>query len=422
MSPAGRAILHATPGVTRVLFLQGGEIVEIWVEGDDAPSLIGGVALVTARTAGGASVADLPTGSGYLRDGRANDGEKLIVQVTGDGSGGKRAVLRRRVELAGDGVVLTPFQPELGIAATVTGKARRAAIRTAVAPALPDGIGAMVRSAGADRHLEDLAAEAARLAGLWQVITDKATLETPPCWLLPPPDLADRAAAHLPGAEIVVDRDGAAFRAAGGEEALDRALARSVAVADGIALVVEEAETATLIDVNLARSPRGEALVRANVQAAVGAAAVARLRGLRGTLLIDPPRMRGRADRARVAAALAEATASDPAPWQILGWTPGGMLECLRESPRRPLSEDMLSPLGERRRSARARAWTALARLAREVGGIARPRLSVPEDVAGWLEGPGAFIVAAERRRLGALTVAADPTLGPEDSRIDGNG
>lgn len=422
MSAADRVILHAAPGVTRVLFLQDGEIVEIWVEGADSPSLIGGIALVTARTAGGASVADLPTGSGYLRDGKANDGEKLVVQVTGDASGGKRAVLRRRIELAGDGVVLTPFQPELGIASAIRGKGRRNSIRTAVQPVLPEGIGAMVRSAGAERHVEEIAAEVARLLGLWRMISDRAERENPPCWLLPPPDLADRATAHMSGADIVSDRDGVAFRDAGGEEALDRALAREVAVTEGISLIVEEGETASLIDVNLARSPRGDALVQANCQAVAGAAAIARLRGLRGTLLIDPPRMRGRADRERVAGALVEASASDPAAWQILGWTPGGMLECLRESPRRPLSDEMLAPIGERRLSVRARAWAALDRLRREVGGIARPRLRVPPEVAGWLEGPGALIVTAERQRLGALAVAADPALGPQDCVIESDG
>lgn len=422
MSAGNRLILHAAPGVARVLFLRNGEPVELWVEGDDGPSLVGGIALVTARSAGGASVADLPTGSGYLRDGRANDGEKLIVQVTADGSAGKRAVLRRRIELAGDGVILTPFQPELGIASSIKGKGRRAALRAALQPVLPDGIGAMVRSTGEEPDGDALAGEASRLVALWHAINDRKDRESPPCWLLPPPSLADRAVAHMPGAELIVDRDGSAFRHAGGEEAMDRAVAREVSVADGLSLVVEEGETASLIDVNLARSPRGDALVQANCQAVCGAAEIARLRGLRGTLLIDPPRMRGRADRERVSAALAEAVAPDPAVWQILGWTPGGMLECLRESPRRPLSQELLAPLGERRLSARTRAWRALDRLRREVDGIARPRLRVPSDVAGWLAGPGALIVAAERQRLGALTVTPDPRLGPEDCVIDGDG
>ncbi len=417
-----RAIIQTLPGVTRVLFLAAGVPVEIWVEGDDAPSRVGGVALVTARSAGGAAVVDLPSGNGYVRDARPNDGERMIVQVVRDGAGAKRSVLRHRLELAGDGVVLTPFQTDLAIAASIRAKGRRAAIRAAVRTALPDGIGLLVRGVAAERPPEEIAEEAARLVDLWQALRLRATSEAPPCWLLDPPDLTARVAAHAPAATIVTDADGTGFREAGGDEALDRALSRTVAVGDGTTLLVEEAETATLIDVNLAASPRGEALVRANAEAMTGVAGSARLRGLRGTILIDPPRMRGRADRERVAAALQDAVADDPAVWQILGWTPGGMLECLREAPRRPLSAELLTPLGERRLSPRARAWSALERLRREVGGLARPRLRVAPDVAGWLDGPGAIIVAGERRRLGALTVVADATLGPDEAVIDGHG
>ena len=216
MSASGRAVIHAAPGCARVLFLQNEEIVEIWVEGDDSPSRIGGIALVTARTAGGASVAELPDGAGYLRDGKANDGAKVVVQVTADGSGAKRSVLRRRVELAGDGVVLTPFQPELGIASAIKAKGRRAAIRAAVQPVLADGLGAMIRSEAAERDVEHLAAEVSRLVDLWRSIETAAQTATPPCWLLPPPYLATRVAAHRPGIAIEHDRDGTAFRDAGG--------------------------------------------------------------------------------------------------------------------------------------------------------------------------------------------------------------
>ncbi|MDF1794587.1 MAG: ribonuclease E/G [Thalassobaculaceae bacterium] len=422
MSGADRVVIHTVPGVSRVLFLRRDQVVEIWVEGADAPSLMGGIALVIARTAGGASVADLPTGSGYLRDVRPNDGARVMVEVIKEPSGDKRAVLRGKVELAGDGVVLTPFQAELGIASAIKAKGRRAAIRAAVQAVLPDGIGARVGGLCGNREPAEIAAETARLAALWIAVREKAESGSPPCWLLEPPELETRVAAHAPGAEIVVDRTGTVFRDAGGEEAFDWALSREAAVAEGVSLLIEEGETASLIDVNLTHSPRGDALARANGAAVEGAAAIARLRGLRGTLLIDLPRMRARADRERVVAALQGAVASDPAGWQILGWTPGGMLECLRESPRRPLSEEMLAPLGGRPRSARARAWTALDRLRREVFGIARPRLVVPVDVAGWLDGPGANIVAEERRRLGALAVVADPALGPEDVLIDGEG
>ncbi|MEQ8394909.1 ribonuclease E/G [Thalassobaculum sp.] len=427
MSAVNRAVIDVAPGVSRVLFLEADRVVEIWVEGDDRPSLIGGIALVTARTAGGASVADLPTGAGYIRDGRANDGERLPVEVVRDSVDTKRSVLRRRVELMGDGVVLTPFLPELGIASAIRAKGRRAAIRDAVRAVLPDGVGAMVLAGAVDgAPTEDsaevataIAAETARLVDLWQRIRTDAEASKGPCWLLPPPPLEARVRAHAPSAEVVTDRDGRLFREAGGDEALERALARELFVADGVTLVVEEMETATLVDVNLARSPRGEALVRANGAAAAGVARIARLRGLRGTLLIDLPRMRGNGDRDRVKDALEQAVSGDAASWRILGWTPGGMLECVREAPRRPLSAEMLAPPGAPRLTARARAWAAMERLRRDVGGIARPVLRVPPDVATWLGGPGAPILGTERRRLGALTVAGDPTLGPEDALID---
>lgn len=427
MSAVDRVIVDVAPGVSRVLFLEAGRVVEIWVEGDDRPSLTGGIALVTARTADGASVADLPIGTGYLRDGRAKDGERVPVEVVRDSIAAKRSVLRRRAELAGDGVVLTPFTAELGIASAIRAKSRRAAIRDAVRAVLPDGVGAMVLAAAVDGvQAEDvadsaasIAAETARLVDLWQRIRTAAEMARAPCWLLAPPTLEGRVRTHAPSADIVIDRDGRLFRDAGGDEALDRALAREVVVADGVTLVVEEMETATLVDVNLARSPRGEALVRANGAAVAGVAAIARLRGLRGTLLIDLPRMRGTGDRDRVKEGLEQALSGDAASWRILGWTPGGMLECVREAPRRPLSAEMLAPPGASRLTARARAWAAMRRLRRDVGGIARPVLRVPPDVATWLGGPGAPILETERRRLGALTVAGDPTLGPEDAVID---
>jgi hypothetical protein len=418
MTAVDRVVLSTAPGVSRVLFQAGGESVELWVEGEDAPSLVGGIAVATARIAGDAAVTEVPGASGYLRGARRRDGERILVEVVRDGAGEKRATLRDRVELAGDAIVLTPFHGDFAIAASIRAKGKRSAIKAALQPLLPDGMGATVRSAATDRAPVELADEMLRLVAVWRDITDRALTAEPPAWLVPPPPLSARIAAHAPGAEIVADPDGSGFRAAGGEEALDRGLARRVGFPGGT-LIVEEGETATLVDVNLARSPRGDALVRANLDAVRTVAGLARLRGLRGTILVDCPRMRGRGDRDRVAATMAEAVGPDRAAWHILGWTPGGMLECVREGVRRPLSAEMLVPLADRGLSARARAWAALDRLRREVGGIARPRLVVPREVAAWLDGPGAAIVARERRRLGALTVQGDAALRADDVRIE---
>ena len=430
MSRADQVILHEGPGFRRALFLRDGACLELWVEAADDPALAGGVALVIARRFGAASIATLPTlavaalgaGStreGYVRDARPRDGERIVVQVARDAGAGKRPVLRTRVEIAGAHTRLTPSRPEVGLSAAVTGKARRSAIRQAIAAALPDGWGVAVEASAGDCDPEDLAAEIRGLVTAWRKAEERAAGAQLPVWLVQPPSFEHRVRRAAPNADLVLDDDGVAFDEAGGPEAVERALARRVAIPDLGEVVVDTVEAATLIDVNLVASPRGVQLVRANAAIGREVAALARLRGLRGTLLIDFPRMSGRGDRHSVRQEIETAVQEDPADWQILGWTPGGMLECLRSADNRSVADVMLTPAGGQSLSARARAWLALQQLRREAGSIARPRLRVSADVGGWLSGPGAGIVAAERRRLGALTIVADPDLGPDDLRID---
>ncbi len=423
MTDDDRVILSELPGMRCALFLRGRACVEIWVEAADAPSLIGGVAVVVARRTGAGALAILPpvggeSQQGYIRDGQPRDGERVLVQAVRDPSPGKRAVLRQRVELAGPHAVLTPSAPGVGLSASITGKTRRAAIRDALIPVVPEDLGLIVRGSAAPVAPEALAGEAAELVGRWQAMLKAQADTAAPAWLIAPPSLEDRARRHAPGAVIVPDSDGSAFDAAGGEDALDRAVARRVAIPDLGEIVVDRTEAATMIDINLTGSPKGRALVEANRRIVGEGARLARLQGLRGAILIDLPRMKTAADRVAVRAALTEAAAVDPAVWQVLGWTPGGMLECVREAGRAPLGDLVLAPAADRL-TARARAWSVLRRLRRQGHVPARPLLRVAPDVAAWLNGPGAAIVAAERRRLGALTVQADPEIGPDDLRIE---
>ena len=231
--------------------------------------------------------------------------------------------------------------------------------------------------------------------------------------------LSDRSArAHAPGVEPEVDDGGRLFEDCGAADALESALARRVALADGGELVIESMEAATLIDVNLAAGAR-DGFRRANEAAALAAVRQIRLRGLRGVVLLDLPRMTDRGARARVVQLVTEMTADDPAPLQVLGWTPGGMLEMARKGVRRPLADDLLEVSAELPASARAAAWAALAGLRREAGRIARPRLVVAPAVARWLDGPGRPILDAERARLGHLEIAADPALGRDVFRVE---
>lgn len=419
-----RIVLDRAPGVTRVAFLDTGRVVELWVEGDDRPSLLGAVALARARGTGGGGtvVVTLPEAQeAYLRAGssrsdRPRDGETVIVQVTRDAVTGKRAVARTAIELSDGVVILTPEHPGLGLSSAIRGKTRRAALKAGLEPLLDDDLGLLVRGVAADLSPDAVFERAAALIARWDALKTAAETAQVPAWLIPPLGVMDASRAHAAGVEPEIDTTGQLFEACGAAEALEVALAREVPF-DGGTLVVDRTEAAVLIDVNIAQDSR-KALREGAVAAGRRAAVQARLRGLRGMVLIDMPRLPDKAARNAVTAALAEAATDDPTPLHAVGWTPGGMLECVREGARRPLADEMLEP-SVPRLNARAAAWAALDRLRRETTRIARPRLAVAPAVEAWLAGPGAAIVAAERQRLGALSIMGDPGLSRDDARIE---
>lgn len=422
MPAIDRIVVDRTPWATRVAFLASGEVVDLWVDGADSPSLVGGIALARVlaahRSLAAATVA-IPGGEAYLSDRPGVAGERLVVQVARDAFAGKRAVARAGIELVAGPVVLTPRTPGVGLSSKITGKARRSALRAALSAAAGDAAGVLVRSAGAGVTIEQLVADAGALLERWRAILALAARSEPPCWLTPPPPLLEIAKAHAPGVEPEVDDGGRIFEACGAADALETALARRVALADGGELVVDVAEAATLIDVDLPSGGGRDDFRRANEAAGLAALRQIRLRGLQGVVLVDLPRMKDAGARSQVLGLLAAAAAADPVPTRVLGWTAAGLLEIVREGTRRPLADDLLEERGEPRPSPRAAAWSALAGLRREAGPIALPRLCVAPVVAHWLDGEGASILQAERARLGHLTVRADPELPREAFRVE---
>ena len=418
--PVDGILIHPAPGVTWVAFLEDRQVVELWAEPSDAPSLVGGIALarVVGRRPGlDAVTVRLPDGEAFVKDApQVDDGTALIVQITRDAVGSKRAVARAGVELVEGPVILTPFRPGIGLSARITGKARRAAIKSAVHQQVPEDLGCLVRGEAGNRDPSDIAETARILVQFWRNLQRTAETDTAPTWLAAPPDLKDRAFQHAPGATLRPEVDAHLLSAA-----LDQVLDWNVALPGLGALTIDVTEAAVLIDVDLHETVGGKGLAAANSRILEAVAGQIRLRGLRGTILIDLPRMTKPGDRKAVEAAFLSAVASDPSPVALLGWTPGGMLEITREGMRRPLHEILWADT-EPTQSIRFAAWQALAALdtaARRAGGVpARPVLEVSVDVAGWLGGPGAGLVDGLRGQLGALTVQGSPTCPRNDYRI----
>jgi hypothetical protein len=139
-----------------------------------------------------------------------------------------------------------------------------------------------------------------------------------------------RAATHVPRC----------FEVSGAAEALDAALARRIPLAGGATLIVAETEAATVIDID----GGGLAPGAANAAALPVIARQLRLRGIAGHVLVDLIPTRDRNATAKSIQALRQEVIDDPAPVQIAGRTPLGMIELTRRRHGPSLAEIMLEP------------------------------------------------------------------------------
>lgn len=185
------------------------------------------------------------------------------------------------------------------------------------------------------------------------------------------------------------------FEESGAADALEEALARRVPLAGGGSLVFAETEAATVIDIDGA----GAAPAAVNEAAMPAIAHHLRLRNLAGHILIDAIPTRGRGALPRLVAALRAAVADDPAPVQVAGRTPLGMIELTRRRRGPSLAEVMLEP-AEPAASAETAGLQGLRALLREAA--ARPgaalALALPPRAARRLHARPDMLAEAGRR------------------------
>ena len=198
------------------------------------------------------------------------------------------------------------------------------------------------------------------------------------------------------------------------DAAFEAALAPSLALPGGGSVHIEQARTATMIDVDTGTPESGTAERTALAVNRAAAAAVARqlrLRNLSGPVVIDFVGLDRRDHREQVRQTLATAVAGDPAKPEVLGWTRLGHLELVRIRRGRSLADAMLV-LGGPAKTALTLAYEALRRVQREARAnpAARWRLRVAASVEAALRGPAAAALKALETRLGRpIEVAAEP-------------
>ena len=147
------------------------------------------------------------------------EGQEVLVQVEKEERGQKGAALTTFISLAGRYLVLMPNNPRAGgISRRIEGEDRaelREAMRTLN---IPDGMGAIVRTAGIGRAAQELQWDLDYLLQLWGTITDEAKNRKAPHFLFQESNVIVRAIRDYlrqDVGEVIVDNEEAHALAAG---------------------------------------------------------------------------------------------------------------------------------------------------------------------------------------------------------------
>lgn len=302
------------------------------------------------------------------------EGQEILIQVDKEERGNKGAALTTYISLAGRYLVLMPNNPKAGgVSRRIEGEDRQQIKQTLSDLEIPEGMGAIVRTAGVDRELEELSWDLDYLKTLWEAITSAANQHKAPVLLYQESNVIIRALRDYfrrDIGEIVID-DPKVFRQAQDfmqavmphnlrklklyqdntplfsryqvEYQIETAFQRTVNLPSGGAIVIDHTEALVSIDINSARATKGqdieETALNTNLEAADEIARQLRLRDLGGLIVIDFIDMLPSKHQRDVERRLKEALKIDRARVQVGRISRFGLLEMSRQRLRPSLGE-----------------------------------------------------------------------------------
>jgi len=303
------------------------------------------------------------------------EGQELIVQVEKEERGNKGAALTTFISLAGRFLVLMPNNPRAGgVSRRIEGEDREQMRDAMNGLIIPDGMGAIVRTAGVGRSTEELQWDLNNLKTAWDAIVAANDGKAAPFLIFQESDAVTRGLRDYFSddvGECLID-DPEAFQKAQEymqrfmppdaqrklklyqdpvplftryqiESQIESAYAHKVTLPSGGSLVIDHTEALVSIDINSARSTRGgdiEATARnTNLEAAEEIARQLRLRDIGGLIVIDFIDMESTANQRAVEDMLRDSVKMDRARIQLGRLSRFGLLELSRQRLRPALSE-----------------------------------------------------------------------------------
>ncbi len=302
------------------------------------------------------------------------EGQEVIVQVEKEERGNKGAALTTFISLAGRFLVLMPNNPRAGgVSRRVEGDDRDALREAMDSLQIPDGMGAIVRTAGVGRSPEELQWDVNNLVDVWNAIQQASDSRPSPFLIYQESKAILRALRDYLAddiGEILIDNREVfeeaqeymqrfmptnlrklkfyddhvpLFTRYQIESQIESAYSHKVTLPSGGSIVIDHTEALVSIDINSARSTRGTDIettaCNTNLEAAEEIARQLRLRDVGGLIVIDFIDMESTKNQRAVEDRLRDAVKQDRARIQIGKISRFGLLEMSRQRLRPSISE-----------------------------------------------------------------------------------
>ena len=303
-----------------------------------------------------------------------DEGQEIIVQVEKEERGNKGAALTTFISLAGRFLVLMPNNARAGgVSRRIEGEDREQLREALDQVQIPDGMGAIVRTAGVGRSADELQWDLSNLREVWTAIADAAQNRAAPFLIYQESKAIIRALRDYLAddiGEILVDSQEVfneaqqymqrfmptglrklklyedevpLFTRFQIENQIESAHSHKVNLPSGGSIVIDPTEALVSIDINSARATRGGDIettaLNTNLEAADEIARQLRLRDLGGLIVIDFIDMESQKNQRAVEDRLRDAVKQDRARIQIGRISRFGLLELSRQRLRPSIGE-----------------------------------------------------------------------------------
>jgi len=302
-------------------------------------------------------------------------GQILLIQAVKEERGNKGAAMTTYLSLAGRYCVLMPNTPRGGgISRKIANGSDRKRLKAVMSElAVPQGMGVIVRTAGAKRTKVEIKRDYDYLARLWEEIRETTLKSTAPALIHEEGNLVKRSIRDLYNkdiSEVLVQGEDAyknakafikmlmpshakfvkqykddipLFLRYGVERQIEASLDSIVQLKSGGYLVIHPTEALVSVDVNSGRSTKERNVertaLRTNLEAAEEVARQMRLRDLAGLIVIDFIDMDENRNNRAVEKKMKEAISRDRARIQASRISQFGLMEISRQRRRRSLLE-----------------------------------------------------------------------------------